>query len=69
MPTKRDTTHESDDQGGESPCFMCLLDEAGLMPDQHDMTRTPPHAQNDGHPAQPSAIIYSRAAAPRSLSR
>ncbi len=47
MPTKRDARYESDDQGGEPPCFMCLLDEDGLLPDQQDTPRTHPHAQND----------------------
>ncbi len=51
MTNERDTGHESDDLGGEPPCFMCLLDEDGLMPDQHDTTNTHPHAQNDVHPA------------------
>ncbi len=48
MPTKRDARYESDDQGGSPPCFMCLLDEDGLMPDQHDTPRTHPHVQSDG---------------------
>ena len=51
MPTKRATSHERDDQGGEPPCFMCLLDEDGLMPDRRDTTNTRRHAQNDAHPA------------------
>ncbi len=48
MTTERDTMYESDDQGGEPPCFMCLLDEDGLLPDQRGTTRTPPHARSDG---------------------
>jgi hypothetical protein len=48
MPTKRDTIHERDDQGGESPCFMCLLDEDGLMLDRRDMPLGPTGSEQRG---------------------
>ena len=51
MPTERDTTYDSGDQGGESPCFMCLLAEDGQLPDQRDAIST----QDDENPtAAPS---------------